>query len=258
MADSFDILRPGRWFGPRSGTADAPESGSSSDRVKLHQLCNELKNGHFEARAALETFILECADYQVRRQAIRLYCFAARHADIAFIGRLAERLEHDEVETIAVTAPDTLSPEIIPYLLALLEPYEGTAIEKSILSSIDMLFPFGYDDGQVNLPRLRDHFAGLAHKLEAGRYYFKGVPAFPGTWTKELIEVAALARHKKTRFPLVHVPTLLSVFSGEWCPVFYGDVVDDGTFQKVLDYAKVLAGMTWDPGMKYFYHHPVL
>jgi hypothetical protein len=34
-------------------------------------------------------------------------------------------------------------------------------------------------------------------------------------------------------------------------------VVDNDTFQKVLDYTKVLAGMTWDPGMKYFYRHPV-
>jgi hypothetical protein len=257
MADRFDILRPGRWFGPRSGTPDPAEFDSSSDKAKLHALANELKNGHFEARAALETFILACADYQVRRQAIRLYCFAARHEDIAFIGRLAERFEHDEVETIAVTAPDTLSPEIIPYLLALLELYEGTAIEEGILSSIDMLFPFGYDGGPVSLSTLRDRFAGLAQKLEASRYYLKGVPAFPGTWTKELIEVAAHARHNKTKFPLVHVPTLLSVFSGERCPVFYGDVVDNDTFQKVLDYTKVLAGMTWDPGMKYFYRHPV-
>jgi hypothetical protein len=257
MADSFDILRPGRWFGPRSGTADPAHSDSSSDGAKLQALCNELKNGHFEARAALETFILACADYQVRRQAIRLYCFAARHADIAFIGHLAQRLEHDEVETIAVTAPDTLSPEIIPYLLVLLEPFAGTAIEKNILDSINMLFPFGYDDGPVSLSTLRDRFAGLAQKLEAGRYYFKGVPAFPGNWTKELIEVAARARHNKTRFPLVQVPTLLSVSSGEWCPVFYGDLVDDDTFQKILDYVQVIAGMTWEPGMKYFYHHPV-
>jgi hypothetical protein len=201
--------------------------------------------------------ILGCGDYQVRRQAIRLYCFAARHEDVAFIGRLAERLEHDEVETIAVTAPDTLSPEIIPYLLVLLEPYEGTEIEKDILSSLNMLLPFGYDGGPVSLSELRDRFAGFAKKFGAGRYYFKGVPAFPGAWTKELIEVAAHARHNKTKFSLVHVPTLLSVFSGERCPVFYGDVVDNESFQKVLDYTKLLAGKSWDPGMKYFYHHPV-
>jgi hypothetical protein len=60
-------------------------------------------------------------------------CFVARHEDIAFIGRLAERFEHEEVETIVVTAPETLSPEIVPYLFALLEPYDDTSIEKDIL-----------------------------------------------------------------------------------------------------------------------------
>ncbi len=184
-------------------------------------------------------------------------CFVARHEDIAFIGRLAERFEHEEVETIVVTAPETLSPEIVPYLLALLEPCDDTSIEKDILSSINMLFPFGYDGGPVTLSELRDRFAGLARTLEPGRYYFQGVPVFPGNWTKELIEVAARARFNKSKFPLVHLPTLLSVCSGERCPVFYGDEVDDATFRKILDYTKVLASMTWNAGTKYFYRHPV-
>ena len=258
ITDSFDILHPGQWFGPKSGTADpAVQLDLSSNKAKLLALCDELKQGHFQARTPLETFILGCDDYEVRRQAIRLYCFVARHEDIAFIGHLAERFEHDDVETIAVTAPDTLSPKIIPYLLALLKPYEGTAIERNILSSVNMLFPFGHDGSQVMVSDLRGRFAGLAQKLQPGRYYFKGVLAFPGTWTKELIEAAAHARHNNTRFPLLHIPTLLSISSGERCPVFHGDTVDDATFQSILDYVKLLSRMSWNPGMKYFYHHPL-
>jgi hypothetical protein len=259
MADSFDILHPGPWFGPRSTTVDhRAQTEPGRAQARLLELAYALKNGRFETRPDLESFILGSKDPAVRRQAIRLYCYTARHEDIAFLGKVAEQFDHDEAETIAVTAPDTLSPAIMPYLLALMEIYADTSIETNIVSSINILFPFGYTGEQpVTLHELGDRFADLAHKLEPGGYYFGGVLAFPGDWTKELMTVAARCRHDKTKFPLARLPALLSICSGELCPVTYGDVIDDAAFERIIGYIKGLAAGTWRRGMKYFYSYPV-
>jgi hypothetical protein len=258
MSGDFDILHPGPWFGPKSTEPDrGAQSAPTANGTQLLDLCHELKSGNFSARAALESFISTCNEPLIKRQAIRLYCFVARHSDIAFIGRLAERLDHDEILTIVITAPDTLSPEIIPYLFTLLEIYKDTSIEKDILSSINMLFPFGYDGGDVSLPELAARFAGFAKSLEPGHHYFEGVPAYAGNLTKKLVEAAANSRHRNAKFPLTHVPTLLSVWSAEKCPIFYGQPVDDAGFKAILEYVNRIAALSWDRGAKYFYRHRI-
>lgn len=257
--DSFDILRPGPWFGPKSGQ---PEQGGHSEsmdeKAVLLRLCDKLKSGDFSARSELEYFIGTCPNSSLRRQAIRLFCFVARHQDIPFLGRLLEKSEHEEILTVVVTAPCTLSPEIVPYLLVLLERYVGTSLQEDILSSINTLFPFGYGDGEEDLPKLSVRFSAFASSLEPGGYYHEGLPSHPGRLTKKLVESAADSRHRKVKFPLANIPTLLSVWSGEKCPVSYGQFVDEAAFQSVLDYVGRIASLSWNKGGKYFYREHVL
>ena len=257
MAESFDILHPGPWFGPKPEAAGPVRPVPDGEKGRLTALCEALKVGDFSVRPALESFIFACSDATLKRQAIRLYCFTARHGDVEFIGRVAQRFDHDEVVTIVVTAPDTLSPEIIPYLFALLEQYQDTPVERDILSSINMLFPFGYEGQDIGLPELADRFNGFAKALVPGQYYYGGAPVFAGVLTKTLIEAAANARHRGVKFPLTHVPTLLSVWSGERCPVYYGQPVDDLAFKDTMAYVGRIAALGWERGVKYFYGRPV-
>jgi hypothetical protein len=165
---------------------------------------------------------------------------------------------YDDILTIIVSAPYTLSPQIIPHLLALLEQFEGEEFEQDILSSINMLFPLGYRGGAVSLPDIVGRFAELALSSEPSHYYHGGKPAHPGTLTKELIEAAALARRDNQAFPLAIGPTLLSVWSGERCPVFYGQVADNASFEEVLLYVQKIASVSWESGSKYFYRQKVV
>ncbi|MDM5179210.1 Imm47 family immunity protein [Massilia sp. DJPM01] len=255
---SFNIFQQGTWFGEKSDLDTTPLPASdNAGEAALVELCTRLKSGDFSARSALEEFIAHCEPGIVKRQALRLYSYVARHQDLAFLGQQLEHCEHDEVLSIVTYMPHTLSPEAVPYLFALHEEYEETVVDEPILTSIDSLFPFGYEGGGVDMSELRGHFSGFARSLHPGAYYFNGVPAFAGNLTKDLLQAAAHARHDGTDFPLVDPPILLSIWSGEKCPVFFGGPVKDSDFEATMAYVSLLSTMDWVQGKKYFYGHEV-
>lgn len=253
----FDILRPGMWFGPKPLHGDDSFEHVSDETELLLKICTRMKVGDFSIRSKLQDLIISSKNSAVRQQAIRLFCYTSRHKDIEFIGNLLSRLNHDDVLTVVVTAPDTLSQEIIPFLFALLGEYEETSIVPDILTAINRLFPWGYDDGDVDLIWLASHFAGFAKELVPGAYYYAGVLAHPGNLCKSLIETAMHAKQGNSKFPLANIPILLSTWSGERCPVYYGDLIDDVKMQSVFDYVSCIAKMPWEHGVKYFYGHEI-
>lgn len=254
---TFDILHPGVWFGPELGKHDSPRLKSADELGELQLVCEHLKCGDFSIRSRLQELIISCQGASVRTQAIRLYCYTARHQDIAFLCNLLERLDHDDILTVVIIAPATLSPEVIPYLFTLLGEYGEVSMSQDILSSIDKLFPWGYVGGEVDLIGLSEKFSGFAKSLVTNAYYYEGVLAHPGSLCKVLIEAVAQSRHSKRKFPLANAPTLLSVWSGDKCPVFYGQDVDDRCMQDVLSYVSRIASLQWEVGKKYFYGHMV-
>jgi Immunity protein 47 len=252
--NAFNILKPGPWFGPKLNLSEVPHNlNALNEEVKLLSICNCFKSGDFSVRPSLEQFILECSHAELKQQAIRLYCCVARHKDIGFIGKLLEKSDDDEILSIVLYASTTLSPEIVPYLFALLDTYLSTPLEQDILSSINRIFPFQYNDENIDIAELGARFSGFANSLIPDRYYYEGVAVFPGNLTKTLIETAANSRTNGVTFSLAIAPTLLSIWSGELCPVFYGEHVSDETFKETIEYVKCLAAMPWIKGGKYFY-----
>ena len=78
---------------------------------ELQIICEHLKRGDFSFRSRLQELIFSCEGAAVRKQAIRLYCYTARHQDVAFLCSFLEEFDHDDVLTVVVVAPDTLSPK---------------------------------------------------------------------------------------------------------------------------------------------------
>lgn len=251
---AFDIFHLGPWFGPKSDPIDFIERQvSEAPKTKLLELCSRLKYGDFLARSSLEAFILTCSDPAIRRQAIRLYCYVARHEDVDFLGNLLARGDHDEVSSIALYAPHTLSLQIVPYLFDLLEEYEGTSIEETVLTSIGKILSLRLDCENVDIDELSASFTEFASKCDLKKYYYSGIEAFAGPLAKTLIQAAAAARQIQTPFLLADVPTLLSMWSGVQCPVFYDDLISDEKFEEVIRFVSHISSMQWIYGEKYFY-----
>lgn len=255
---TFDILRPGVWFGPKYSSVGEPDLSQDDEVVALQQVCQEMKSGDFRGRSELVSLISRGENPSVRTQSIRLFCYTCRHTDVSNIFDIMPELSHDDVITIIGSSPDTLSAEAIPYLFAMLEHESFSLDHENILDSIDRMFPWGYEGGEVDLAWLAERFSGFATRLEhPDMYYYAGLPVHPGNLCKMIIETAALSNKSRKLFPLSIAPMLLSIWSGERCPIYYGDELDDQKIAAIMDYVGIIASMPWKDGEKCFYGNVV-
>ena len=254
---TFDIFNPGPWFGP-IGFYDGSKTFAISDEAKYFLcICEKLKAGDFSVKPELKDFIFKCVDPALKGQAIRLFCYVASHSDISYCEKFLANADHDDVSTFIIYAPYILIPDISQNLFSLLEDYQGTVLEQDIICSLDNIFPFNDDGGAVDVQELFAHFSELNHGLVANTYYYEGVPAFVGNLTKKLFPAVLASLNHKIEFPFIDVPTLLSIWSGELCPVYYGQVVTEDNYDACVQYIKKIAGKKWVVGEKYFYGHQV-
>jgi len=219
----------------------------------LLRLVYQLKVGNFTAKKELESFILQCPDDELRRQAIRLYMYVASNADIKFFDKVLMELDHDNIAAVVESAPDCCSLQIAPYLLALYEDLSDTFIGPRILHALDMICSFGYEDGMSDPDFAIGHCVDFVKSANKAKYYYRGELVFPGSWSRTLITSVMSARSSGTALELAVEPTLLSMYSGAKCPVYYGDPINDETVRETFKYVEMISQSAWIEGSKYFY-----
>jgi hypothetical protein len=254
-----DLTR-GVWFGPpataatrRELAAAATAAGSNYDRaIAATEL---LKLGNFSARRQLLD-AMSGADVKLRNACCAVYCATARHDDIGLLMEALDPAAESDVKAFALYGSHTLSLHTVPYLLALLETWEGTSLEQKLGDALQALFP--PDDNRAStFEALREFYGGLADRFDPAVYYLWGKPAFAGDLTRRLITLAAEAKRLGKPLEAFEVPMLLSVWCGLECPVSFASVIDDTTMGRILAYVKSIASMEWRRGGKYFYGHAV-
>jgi len=253
----------GVWYGKPWRQEDHDELLSVLDseveeKVRVHALCELLKLGEFSVKPQLVEILTRSNNRDIRSFACRLLCSVAEHNDISCFADFLSSADEPDVKTFVIFSADTLSLQTLPYLLGLLEEWQGTELGESIKHSMQLLFPVSERPvAELSLSDFGAAYEGLAGQVSLETYYLYGKPVFPGALTQELISMSATARREKRGLMLTDVPTLLSVWSGMECPVDYATIVDDQAFGLVLDYVKQIAAMSWEMGRKYFYGRSV-
>ncbi|OTG82533.1 hypothetical protein B9T31_14670 [Acinetobacter sp. ANC 4558] len=264
--EEFDILKPGIWFGPKLTVDQSLNMTYLNDDTRLlSEICLDLKSGHFHRKKDLMNFMLNSNNFLLKKQAIRLYCHVAVHSDIPFLSEFLTTAEYDEVSLFIMCTPDLLSYNVIPLLFALLEEYEDTLLEEQILHTIDYIFPFGYYSEEfgyylgekVDIDELEKEFYEFFNKQNKNLYYYDGKLAFIGNLTQELFPLVVQSLQKKEDFLDTTISSLLSIWSGEKCPVSYGQLISEREYNLVIDYIQDIAKRKWEPGSKYFYGYKV-
>ncbi|MFK4048903.1 Imm47 family immunity protein [Acinetobacter venetianus] len=256
--DTFDILKPDIWFGSKPNVDQFIEFESPrNEKEVLSALCFSLKRGDFHKKNELESLILNSKDILLKRQAIRLYCYVATHDDVGFLRKFLAYAEHDEVFTFITYAPHTLSYNVIPLLFSLLEEYQDTVLEEDILSSINTIFPFGYEGEKFNIDELKTIFSSFYYKIDKDGYYYDGELVFIGDLTKKLFPAIVETLQNNQEFLFIEAPTLLSIWSGSKFPVVYGQFLSEREYNLTINYIKEIAKSKWEKGSKYFYGHKV-
>lgn len=231
-------------------------NNKNEDRKKLVKIIDLLKLGVFSENQLLIEMMNESNDDVVINLCLRVFCSISDQSDIGNVENLKMLSDSDEyiVNVFVTYSKQTLSYEVVPYLLALLEEWNDTYVETTIRDSLKDIL--GYQKSiseNASVDEIGEFYLNSKEKINSENYYYKGELAIPGTLTKELLDASALSRKNGERLHEITIPTMLSIWSGIECPVQYHTVVDDEIMRKVIDYVKRLSKMNWERGCKYFY-----
>lgn len=255
------ILMPGIWYGTKKSEASICKIKSDLEKVTCEKdfillIVELLKAGDFSVKQSLLQLMNSTQDQAVLNLCIRVFCSIATHDDLikeenlSFLADATDFIAH----TFAASAPETLSYEVVPYLLAMLEYWEDTYVEKTVRISLDSILDYSSTiSEEADVEEIGSIYLEQVQSLDTEIYYYEQLPIHPGNLTKRLVEDAFMSLHKNTKLKMHIIPSLLSIWSGEECPVAYNSIIDNETIKTLKEYVHTLSNFHWETGKKYFY-----
>lgn len=253
------------WFGKKPVLTQhdikAKMIKANSEKEILFYLIDLYKIGDFSQKPLLVQIMNDTKDEAVLNLCIRVFLTVATHDDLRntdnlrFLGKSSE----ETVTTFASAAITSLSMEIIPYLLALLEDWEeinDTAI--IIKDSIDFFLNFEEQIGEAaSIDEIGEFYFKYYNDHNSESYYYAQNLAFPGDLTKKLIQRVMIAANNEEPLRIKLIPSLLSIWTGEKVPGDYHTNINASNYSDFIDYINRLSKKNWEKGQKYFYGHRV-
>ena len=172
---------------------------------------------------------------------------------------LQDASEHT-VRAFSWAAPISLSLEVVPYLLALLDDWEDhPSISAIIRNSIRFFVDFENNWGkEATIEQIAQSYFDFCDEGDIETYYFDQKPAFPGDLTKTLVQRVFLAPNNEEPLRMEVIPSLLSIWSGVKVPGEYDTIIGASNYKSFISYVEELATKKWEKGSKYFYGHQLL
>ncbi|PEB47712.1 hypothetical protein CON65_22160 [Bacillus pseudomycoides] len=224
-------------------------------------LINELlKLGDFSVKELLIQLMNSTQDEVILNLCTRLFCSIATHDDLLDTNNLKflSNASEDGVHNFVVSAGETLSYNVIPYLFALLEEWEDTFIENAIRNTLALMLGINDDYYEQSIEELGEIYFEFVKNSDITKYYYDNDLSFPGDLVKELIPRVMISLRDKKTFDMVTIPSILSIWSGLKCPVQYGTIITDEKYRELMLYIDSLTKKEWKIGEKYFYGHLVV
>jgi len=253
------------WYGEvlKSNTSDIKENilRTETEEDVILQLVELFKLGDFTQKPLLVQLLNQSEDDAVLNLCIRIFCSICTHEDLRDADnlRFLEKATENTVNTFASAAVTTLSLEVIPYLLALLEDWgeindTSTIIRDSIDAFIDVEEHLSED---ATVEEIGQYYFEYLNDDDSDQYYFNQKPVFPGDLAKGLIERVLIAANKEQALEMELIPSLLSIWSGNKMPGDYYTVINADNYKVFINYVEELSKKNWDKGQKYFYEHKI-
>ncbi len=175
------------WYGnrPIESISDIKKRvlNAKTEKEVLLNVIELFKAGDFSQKQLLIQLMNHTNDEQILNLCIRIFCSIATHEDIRNSNNLTFLALASEyaVDTFSSAAITSLSMEVIPYLLVLLEEWdEITDTSMIIRDSID--FFINYQDvigEEVSVDEIGEFYLNYIKKCDVEKYYFYQIPAFP-------------------------------------------------------------------------------
>ena len=249
------------WFGEKTILAKSEIKEkilkSLTETEVLFNLIELFKTGDFTQKPLLVQLMNQTKDAAVLNLCIRVFLSVATHEDLRDSNnlRFLSEITEETVDTFASAATTSLSLEVIPYLLALLEEWEefidtATIIRDSIDSFINFEDQIGED---ATIDEIGNFYFKYCQDKDTNSYYFQQNLAFPGDLAKKLIQRVMIAANNEEQLKMELIPSLLSIWTGERVPADYNTIISASNYKDFIDYINELSSENWEKGKKYFY-----
>lgn len=249
------------WFGEKT-TLDKLEIkekilNSVTEKEVLFNLIELFKTGDFTQKTLLFQLMNQTRNESVLNLCIRMFLAVATHDDLRNSNnlRFLSEVNEETVNTFASAAITSLSLDIIPYLLALLEEWDEISDTAIIIrDSIDSFINFEEQIGEeATIDEIGNFYFNYCEEMDTESYYFQQNLAFPGDLAKKLIQRVLIAANNEEPLKMELIPSLLSIWSGEKVPADYNTVINANNYKDFIDYIDRLSSENWEKGQKYFY-----
>lgn len=249
------------WFGEKTTLANSEIKEkilkSVTETEVLFNLIELFKIGDFTQKTLLIQLMNQTRDESVLNLCIRVFLSVATHDDLRDLNnlRFLSEVTEETVNTFASAAPTSLSLDVIPYLLALLEDWDEISDTATIIrDSIDSFINFEERIGEnATINEIGNFYFMYCQEKDTESYYFQQNLAFPGDIAKKLIQRVMVAANNEETLKMELIPSLLSIWTGERVPANYYTVVSASNYKGFIDYINGLLSKNWERGQKYFY-----
>lgn len=249
------------WFGEKTTLVKSEIKekilNSVTEKEVLFNLIELFKTGDFTQKPLLFQLMNQTSDESVLNLCIRISLAVATHDDLRDSNKLRflSEVTEETVNTFASAATTSLSLDIIPYLLALLEDWSEISDTAIIIrDSIDFFINFEEQIGEdATIDEIGNFYFNYCEGMDTESYYFQQNLAFPGDLSKKLIERVMIAANNEEPLKMELIPSLLSIWSGEKVPGDYNTVINASNYKVFIGYIDRLSSENWEKGQKYFY-----
>ena len=249
------------WFGEKSSLTkfEMKENilKSETETEVLFNLIELFKNGDFTQKPLLVQLMNRTKDEAVLNLCIRVFFSIAIHDDLRDSNnfRFLSEVTEETVNTFSSAATTSLSLDIIPYLLTLLEEWDEISDTAIIIKdSINLFINYEEQIGEeATINEIGEFYFAYCEENDPKSYYFEHNPAFPGDLAKKLIQRVMVAANQEESLKMELIPSLLSIWTGEKVPAEYNTPINASNYKEFIEYINDLSNKHWERGQKYFY-----
>lgn len=260
MGETGNLMNS-KWFGEKTTLAQSEIKEkilkSVTEKEVLFNLIELFKTGDFTQKPLLVQLMNQTKDEAILNLCIRVFFSVATHEDLRDSNnlRFLSEVTEETVATFASAATTSLSFEVIPYLLALLEEWEEVSDTATIIrDSIDSFINFEEQIGEdATIDEIGSFYFIYCQEKDTDRYYFQQNLAFPGDLAKKMIQRVMIAANNKEPLKMELIPSLLSIWTGERVPADYTTIISKSNYKDFIVYINGISSENWEKGQKYFY-----
>lgn len=249
------------WFGEKSTLSQTEIKENIlkavTEREVLFHLIELYKIGDFTQKPLLIQLMNQTEDEAVLNLCVRVFLAVATHDDLRNSNNLRFLSEGTEetINTFASAAITSLSLDIIPYLLALLEEWDEIS-DTAIIIKDSIVFFLNFEEyigEDATVDEIGNFYFKYCDGHDTESYYFQQNLAFPGDLAKKIIQRVMISVNNEEPLKMELIPSLLSIWTGEKVPGEYNTIISANNYKSFIDYINGLSIKNWVKGQKYFY-----